>query len=754
MPESERENESHMRRILGRVGRAEFVGRAVELSRIASHPVPGSRGLLILLAPTAGVSELLRQGYDEIFNRRGDVAPVYFSIPRGQATAVTIAIEFLNTFLLQYLAFRRDDPTLCQAPLVLSDLVKLAPAPDYDWIDELLNSYNRIRFGANDQELVRLCFSAPDRVPRANGRVFVMLDLVHAGAGHTKDSRWLRTEMLRTLNRSAHPYLVAGLRRQILSTAHEADLSFETLQILRLDELRESDAGQLTDFAAARQQVRINDESRDLLVQQFERSPFFITTLLQAAREKNISLDSFLACERLYVDELLGGHIHQYFTGLLEQIAPSPELRCSLIKHLYEATLGSNARASFEVWRKLLTIAQDDLELLLDALHTQEFVNWDGGLVEAGGGPTVWKDFLWIRYRLDVQNEFRAQVVAEMIARALKRAPQTMASRYRRAAKLKLKDLLVHFNYQLVPRILLDYELFKESYRGATTEEISAGLDAETDLVRLPQVFHAALCSAYNRRIAQLPDDESCVIAHAFEGSAYSDDNEIVWLAAQIDSKLEVEREVAELWCERLEALAACCGFARTRLFLIANEGFSTEASRLLEHRGGHGVSRQQVELLTARLGEFADAGRSPEPDEFVAILPMGDDNELVAANIVEQIARRSNFGPEAINQIKTAIVEACINAAEHSLSPDRKIYQRFRVESDKLVITISSRGLVPSRQATGEGTKAAENLEPTEGRRGWGLKLIRSLMDEVEFERVDDGTSLRMTKYLRSSPS
>jgi anti-sigma regulatory factor (Ser/Thr protein kinase) len=40
------------------------------------------------------------------------------------------------------------------------------------------------------------------------------------------------------------------------------------------------------------------------------------------------------------------------------------------------------------------------------------------------------------------------------------------------------------------------------------------------------------------------------------------------------------------------------------------------------------------------------------------------------------------------------------------------------------------------------------------EERRGWGLKLIRSLMDEVEFERVDEGTRLRMTKYVRNSSS
>jgi anti-sigma regulatory factor (Ser/Thr protein kinase) len=35
-------------------------------------------------------------------------------------------------------------------------------------------------------------------------------------------------------------------------------------------------------------------------------------------------------------------------------------------------------------------------------------------------------------------------------------------------------------------------------------------------------------------------------------------------------------------------------------------------------------------------------------------------------------------------------------------------------------------------------------------GRRGWGLKLIKTLMDEVEFERVDDGTQLKMTKYIK----
>jgi serine/threonine-protein kinase RsbW len=157
--------------------------------------------------------------------------------------------------------------------------------------------------------------------------------------------------------------------------------------------------------------------------------------------------------------------------------------------------------------------------------------------------------------------------------------------------------------------------------------------------------------------------------------------------------------------------------------------------------------------LLADRLGEAVSMPvvQTTEANEFLMVVPMGEDNELIAASTAEQIARRLMFRPEAINQIKTAVVEACINASEHSFSPDRKIYQRFRLESDRLVVTISSRGIVPANL---NGTSSGSDSEAAEERRGWGLKLIRTLMDEVEFERVDDGTSLRMTKYLRQSSS
>ena len=100
------------------------------------HPqIAGSgRGLLLLMSPVAGVSELLRQGYDEIFNQQQDIVPILFKFTRSETTAVSAAIEFLNTFLLQYVAFSRNEPALTGASLTLNDLAELAPARDLDWI--------------------------------------------------------------------------------------------------------------------------------------------------------------------------------------------------------------------------------------------------------------------------------------------------------------------------------------------------------------------------------------------------------------------------------------------------------------------------------------------------------------------------------------------------------------------------------------------------------------------------------------------
>jgi serine/threonine-protein kinase RsbW len=747
-----RSSNDNFRRVLGRVTQQDFVGRAGELERIMAHAEPANagRGLLLLMEPSAGVSELLRQAYDQIFNRHSEVIPIYFAITRNESTAVSAAIEFLNTFVQQYIAYRRDDPGVSHAPLTLHDLLELAPPADFEWLEQLIESYNKLRFSNDDKALVRFCLGAPQRIPAGRGRPLVMVDGAQL-AEYLNGAVVLGTEILRVFGRGGFTFVLAGLRRQILEAAHDAKCNFELLDLLRLERLDASEAAQLVEHVARRQQVATSEAARDLLVQQFAGSPFFISIFLQAAREKRTSLMSYLDCERLYVDELFGGHIHRHFADLLEEISQRLDTRHLLIRLLWEAAAGEEQTSSFEVWRKRLHMTAAELEEVLHRLHVQEFVNWDESTVEAGAGPQAWKDYLKIRYRLDVLNEPRALVVADALADSLKRAPHTMARHYKQIANAGLRELISRFNCQRVPAVLFDYRAFSEKYKGAEHETIVAGLTAETKHSKLPQTVHLASCSSFNSDMRQICEEDHCLVAHTFEEGTYSDAQELIWLAADIESKLEVDVDVARAWCERFENLANTLGFTRFQIWLISNEGFSEEASRLLVRRKALSSSRHQLELLASRLGESAASTvvQTGDPNEFLVVVPMGEDNELIAASTAEQIARRLTFRPEAINQIKTAIVEACINASEHSFSPDRKIYQRFRVESDRLVITISSRGIVPANlNGANSGSEAAEE------RRGWGLKLIRTLMDEVEFERVDDGTSLRMTKYLRTGSS
>ena len=57
--------------------------------------------------------------------------------------------------------------------------------------------------------------------------------------------------------------------------------------------------------------------------------------------------------------------------------------------------------------------------------------------------------------------------------------------------------------------------------------------------------------------------------------------------------------------------------------------------------------------------------------------LPMVPDIEIAAARAAGNLARELGMSTEAIDEMAHAIIEACINAREHSGSADKRIYVR-----------------------------------------------------------------------------
>jgi len=133
--------------------------------------------------------------------------------------------------------------------------------------------------------------------------------------------------------------------------------------------------------------------------------------------------------------------------------------------------------------------------------------------------------------------------------------------------------------------------------------------------------------------------------------------------------------------------------------------------------------------------------------DIFVTV-PMIMDMELAVSKTAEALATMSEFQPDQVDEIKHAVIEACINAIEHSHSKDNRIYLRFRQYSDRLEIRVRDNG---------KGFKISEVEKPDlkkkmatgARKRGWGLTLIKNLMDEVKIETKDTGTSITMIKEV-----
>lgn len=128
--------------------------------------------------------------------------------------------------------------------------------------------------------------------------------------------------------------------------------------------------------------------------------------------------------------------------------------------------------------------------------------------------------------------------------------------------------------------------------------------------------------------------------------------------------------------------------------------------------------------------------------------LPMTKDAELVAAQSLEQVGKNLQLSRDAVGQMQIAVIEACINAIEHSKESDRNMYVRFVAAANQLEVSVESAGREFILDETGEpfDQKKAEKGAP---RRGWGIKLMKRFVDEVRFEKTGRGTKTVLIKKL-----
>ena len=126
--------------------------------------------------------------------------------------------------------------------------------------------------------------------------------------------------------------------------------------------------------------------------------------------------------------------------------------------------------------------------------------------------------------------------------------------------------------------------------------------------------------------------------------------------------------------------------------------------------------------------------------------IPMQPDMEVIATSVAESIGTFIGLDHNKVDEIKIAVVEACINAFEHSKSADQRISVSFSMDEKGLMISINDGG--DGFDMDDAMAKIAEKRSEGIGDRGLGLTLIHELMDEVSIASTDNGTLVKMLKY------
>lgn len=328
-------------------------------------------------------------------------------------------------------------------------------------------------------------------------------------------------------------------------------------------------------------------------------------------------------------------------------------------------------------------------------------------------------DFVEAIYGMEVKGRSPEEIKTHITKERLKEGFRLQGFETRGELKGQVKELLGRFNGQRVPKVL---------FRN-----------------------HDFLVWDYGRARHDGRNGLYIIIAHGFYDGRYEEGSELIWVVGVKESLAIVNTEDVEGFidsCDLLKDRVKTTGMVR---WIIGKGGFTGDA---LKKMGGEGIFSSDITQfhLLRRFVEEGEVHRSIRGlmplKEFELVIPIAQEVELVAARTIEEIARKVGFDEGAVGQIKVALVEACINAFEHSKVRDGKVTLKFFVEGDRLVVHVQNEGEGFDPATISRPDIEAKIMGPH--RRGWGVELMKGLMDEVRFERVGGWTRLVMVKYIK----
>jgi anti-sigma regulatory factor (Ser/Thr protein kinase) len=145
--------------------------------------------------------------------------------------------------------------------------------------------------------------------------------------------------------------------------------------------------------------------------------------------------------------------------------------------------------------------------------------------------------------------------------------------------------------------------------------------------------------------------------------------------------------------------------------------------------------------------------GRSDDRHTLAELnIPSKPGNERQALEQVAEAVRELGLPEGRLEKLKTAVAEATMNAMEHGNKyvPQVPVKIQVWLLEKCLLVRITDRGgsLVPNPDEQVPDLEA--KLEGLQAPRGWGLFLIKNMVDEVRVSRNPDHHTIELVLYLK----
>lgn len=134
--------------------------------------------------------------------------------------------------------------------------------------------------------------------------------------------------------------------------------------------------------------------------------------------------------------------------------------------------------------------------------------------------------------------------------------------------------------------------------------------------------------------------------------------------------------------------------------------------------------------------------------------LPSERGNERLAMEQVAEAVRELNLSSKRLDQLKTAVAEATMNAMEHGnhYLPDRPVSIEVQASQTTLSVRITDHGGTRTL-STDAGTEVPDleaKLAELQTPRGWGLFLIKHMVDEMHVSNDASHHTVELIMYLK----